>query len=250
MTFQKNLKKYRELSRYTAKELSIMLGIPYATYVSYENRGREPKYPLLCQIAKLLHTTPNDLLGFTLDKEQQAIQFLQACGLCVSVRTQLERDGTTSTFYDISQRPPDELTGRDLIAGAFYVSVTPPMLLKYVQQIQESPAYKEQQRAYVMEFLTNEKERNKLCWYLKSLIKNGLQNKELESYLHALEHASNSDVPAIHKNIVDLLMNALEQKTAPPNTSPNTSDSVSIFHGNVGITKKGPVVYKTDKPQK
>lgn len=80
MTFQENLKKYREQARYTAKEFAKMLGIPYATYVSYENRGREPKYKLLCQIAELLNITPNDLLGFQLDEEQKCIQFIQQVG--------------------------------------------------------------------------------------------------------------------------------------------------------------------------
>lgn len=66
MSFQENLKEYREKAGYkAAKDFAAVLGIPYSTYVAYENRGREPKYETLVKIAKALGVTPNDLLGYT-----------------------------------------------------------------------------------------------------------------------------------------------------------------------------------------
>lgn len=44
MSFQENLKHYREKAGYkSAKEFANTLGIPPNTYVGYEVRGREPK---------------------------------------------------------------------------------------------------------------------------------------------------------------------------------------------------------------
>lgn len=64
MSFQENLKYYREKSGYkTAKEFANTLGIPPNTYVGYEVRGREPKFDTLCKIADLLEVSTDDLLG-------------------------------------------------------------------------------------------------------------------------------------------------------------------------------------------
>ena len=65
MNFQENLRKYREKAGFpSAQKFAEYLQIPYTTYISYENTGREPKYEMLCRIATALGTTPNDLLGF------------------------------------------------------------------------------------------------------------------------------------------------------------------------------------------
>lgn len=64
MSFQENLKYYREKAGYkTAKEFANTLGIPPNTYVGYEVRGREPKFDTLCKIADLLEVSTDDLLG-------------------------------------------------------------------------------------------------------------------------------------------------------------------------------------------
>lgn len=64
MSFQENLKYYREKAGYkSAKEFANTLGIPPNTYVGYEVRGREPKYEMLCKIADLLQVSTDDLLG-------------------------------------------------------------------------------------------------------------------------------------------------------------------------------------------
>ena len=64
MSFQENLKHYREKAGYkSAKEFANTLGIPPNTYVGYEVRGREPKFDTLCKIADLLEVSTDDLLG-------------------------------------------------------------------------------------------------------------------------------------------------------------------------------------------
>ena len=64
MSFQENLKYYREKAGYkTAKELADILNLPYNTYAGYESKGREPKYQMLCKIADLLHVSTDELLG-------------------------------------------------------------------------------------------------------------------------------------------------------------------------------------------
>lgn len=63
MALQDNLKHFREKAGFTAKEFADLLEVPYGTYVSYENRAREPKYELLIKIADALHVSIDDLLG-------------------------------------------------------------------------------------------------------------------------------------------------------------------------------------------
>lgn len=64
MSFQENLKYYREKAGYkTAKELADALNLPYNTYAGYESKNREPKYQMLCKIADLLNVSTDELLG-------------------------------------------------------------------------------------------------------------------------------------------------------------------------------------------
>lgn len=81
MSFQENLKYYREKAGYkTAKDFSEALSLPYATYAAYENKNREPKYNTLCKIADLLNVSTDELLGakekkyITKDLERLAIR--------------------------------------------------------------------------------------------------------------------------------------------------------------------------------
>lgn len=65
MSFQDNLRRCREAAGFSsARAFAEHIGLPYTTYISYENKEREPKYDLLCQIAQSLGTSPNELLGF------------------------------------------------------------------------------------------------------------------------------------------------------------------------------------------
>ena len=64
MSFQENLKFYREKAGYkSAREVAEALSLPYNTYAGYESKGREPKYQTLCKIADLLNVSLDDLLG-------------------------------------------------------------------------------------------------------------------------------------------------------------------------------------------
>lgn len=81
MAFQDNLKQAREYSGYTAKELAGKLNIPYGTYVSYENRGREPKYEVLCKIADALHVSTDNLLGHDINDLEKCKNILIKGGI-------------------------------------------------------------------------------------------------------------------------------------------------------------------------
>ena len=73
MRFRDNLKIYREKlpGKVSAKDFAKSLKIPYSTYLGYENKGTEPKYDTLCQIAAALHVTTDELLGYTLDEYER-----------------------------------------------------------------------------------------------------------------------------------------------------------------------------------
>ena len=65
MSFKDRLRYMREKAGYTsAKDFADVLGIKYTTYLAYEaQKGREPKYDLLCKIATALNCTTDELLG-------------------------------------------------------------------------------------------------------------------------------------------------------------------------------------------
>lgn len=70
MSFQDNLRKYREGLGITAKDFAAQIGLNYTTYANYENRGKEPKYDTLCKIASALNVSIDELLDFTPDRAQ------------------------------------------------------------------------------------------------------------------------------------------------------------------------------------
>ena len=75
MSFQENLKYYREKAGYkTAKEFADVLDIPYNTYTAYENQKREPKLEMLIKIADLLNVSLDDLVG---RKEQSNVSLIK-----------------------------------------------------------------------------------------------------------------------------------------------------------------------------
>ena len=64
MSFKENRRAKRKAAGFNATEFAKTAGIPYQTYISYENQGKEPRYKNLCKIAFLLNTSPNELLDF------------------------------------------------------------------------------------------------------------------------------------------------------------------------------------------
>ena len=63
MRFNKNLKALRIVKGITKQQMSQKLGIPYVTYSHYENKGSEPPYNRLKQIAKILGVSVDNLLA-------------------------------------------------------------------------------------------------------------------------------------------------------------------------------------------
>lgn len=64
MDFKDNLKKIRELSGFTRVEMANQLNMTPAAYGAYELGKREPKFTKLCEIAEILHTSIDELLGY------------------------------------------------------------------------------------------------------------------------------------------------------------------------------------------
>lgn len=89
MSFQDNLRMYRERLGVNAKDFANQLEIKYTTYAGYENQGKEPKYDTLCKIAAALHVSIDDLLGYTAPSEhQRLVKLAESWGLVVN-----EKDG-------------------------------------------------------------------------------------------------------------------------------------------------------------
>ena len=66
MNFQENLRRCRENAGFSsARAFAEHIGIPYTTYISYENKDREPKYDTLCRIATALNVSIDNLLGYS-----------------------------------------------------------------------------------------------------------------------------------------------------------------------------------------
>lgn len=79
MSFQENLRKYRERAGYSqAKEFAEKISVPYQTYLNYENKGTEPKYATLCKIAEVLGVSTDELLGYSLDEFERCKALLPA----------------------------------------------------------------------------------------------------------------------------------------------------------------------------
>lgn len=86
MTFQDNLRHYREKAGYAqAKDFAAAIGVKYSTYIGYENQGREPKYDTLRRIAEALNVSIDTLLGFSgVDRYEEYRQLLERSGCFVA----------------------------------------------------------------------------------------------------------------------------------------------------------------------
>nr|DAH77511.1 MAG TPA: helix-turn-helix domain protein [Caudoviricetes sp.] len=91
MAFKDNLKRLRELSGFTRIEMANQLNMTPAAYGAYELGKREPKLTKLCEIAALLHTSVDELLGYvprnTKDNANRIINQYRAIGASVSKNT-------------------------------------------------------------------------------------------------------------------------------------------------------------------
>jgi transcriptional regulator with XRE-family HTH domain len=100
MDFKDNLKKARELSGLTRVEIAKRLNMTPAAYGAYELGKREPKFDKLCEIADLLHTSIDDLLGYKpgqLSAIQQIKQDFANAGY------ELKEEGSTWWRYEITE---------------------------------------------------------------------------------------------------------------------------------------------------
>lgn len=64
MAFGENLKYYRNLARYTQKELAQLIDVGLSTYSKYEKNEYQPKFDTLLKICDVLEVSPNELLGY------------------------------------------------------------------------------------------------------------------------------------------------------------------------------------------
>jgi len=62
--FSERLRRFREESNLSQKELAEMVGLTAQSYNNYEKRGYSPTPELLVKLAVALKTTPNRLLDF------------------------------------------------------------------------------------------------------------------------------------------------------------------------------------------
>ena len=62
--FSDNLTAKRKKANLTRKEMAEKIGVAMPTYANYENGEREPKLNTLIEIASILNTSIDDLLGF------------------------------------------------------------------------------------------------------------------------------------------------------------------------------------------
>lgn len=97
MSFKENLRKYRELAGYpTAKEFAnVLTNTSYDAYIGYENKGREPKYSILVEIAQKLNVTIDELLDNKQSELDKYINTCQRIGFKFYSDTERENKGIT-----------------------------------------------------------------------------------------------------------------------------------------------------------
>lgn len=81
MSFQDNLRQFRNNLNISAKDFAAEIGIPYTKYIAYENKGVEPKYDTLIKIAAALHVSIDDLLGYKVDRLEYWLHKFPNAGL-------------------------------------------------------------------------------------------------------------------------------------------------------------------------
>lgn len=76
MSFQDNLRRYREAQGLSARDLAKQVGISHNTYSHYENAQVEPRFSTLIKIATALHVSIDDLLDYRPNKLEYWIKFI------------------------------------------------------------------------------------------------------------------------------------------------------------------------------
>lgn len=85
MALKDNLKRLREQAGYTqAKSFSKVAGIPYSSYAPYE-RGAWPNEKNLIKIAKTLHVSIDELLGYSPSQSDELEKWLLFVKIMVSL---------------------------------------------------------------------------------------------------------------------------------------------------------------------
>lgn len=100
MDFKDNLKKIRELSGFTRVEMANQLNMTPAAYGAYELGKREPKFTKLCEIAEILHTSIDELLGY---KPGQPSMIQQIKQDFANAGCELKEEGSTWWRYEITE---------------------------------------------------------------------------------------------------------------------------------------------------
>ena len=123
MTFQDNLRHYREKAGYAqAKDFAAAIGVKYSTYMAYENLGREPKYDTLRRIAEALNVSIDTLLGFSgVDRYEEYRQLLERSGCHVT-----ENAGRVLVALPISKILGTHTPERNMLVHVYGVNSTHP----------------------------------------------------------------------------------------------------------------------------
>ena len=84
MSLHDNLSQLRISRGYqSAKDFAIQAGIPYSSYSAYERKAW-PSEENLIKIARALHVSLDDLIGFQIDRYERAESMLQSIGIGVT----------------------------------------------------------------------------------------------------------------------------------------------------------------------
>ncbi|MBE6093066.1 MAG: helix-turn-helix transcriptional regulator [Selenomonas ruminantium] len=126
MSFQENLRRYREGLGITGKEFASKIGINYGTYISYESAGKEPKLENLAKIAAGLHVSIDDLLGYKMDEYERLAAQVTRAGFSVEKSADGETVKLTPgeniilehNLSDIINGAPVELSTKDFLYWA------------------------------------------------------------------------------------------------------------------------------------
>ena len=99
MAFKNNLPKLREAAGFrNAKEFAKEIGIPYSTYMGYENKNAWPTEENLKKIAQALHVSIDMLLDYSVD-ERPALERAKAISKMMGVKFQTGTCGDQKTVY-------------------------------------------------------------------------------------------------------------------------------------------------------
>lgn len=151
MGFKGNLKSYRELKKYTRSQMAKKLGMTSTAYGAYELGNREPNLDKLCDIAKILEVTPNDLLGYSTDQsvEYSRLQkeFHRFGFLLVPSPNGKSADG--NDLYVILN-----LEEKDGPENETFGSLTLEMCRSLLDEIFQSPEYKNNVHFWIIQGLT------------------------------------------------------------------------------------------------